>query len=416
MANLPESLADKLKSLGVQSGSKISPPTKKSKTGIEDVVDGMFVSTNFGEIFQADVVNDKNYAHGEVVFEQAEISPRLISWAGGPKNAEGIDLSSMLFLDTETTGLAGGTGTLPFMIGAGRFTPDGFITSQIFARDPSEERAQLELLDRMMAGVRSIVTYNGKSFDIPILKTRYIMNGFPSPFTEVVHFDLLPLSRRLWRRRLESRSLKDIETEVIGFARGQMEVPGWEIPVLYFNYLRTGDPTQMAGVFYHNAIDIQSLAALFLYINKIADKPDESSTLPSLDLLSMAVQLEATGEIDKAVSLYDQLLTTELPEAYSVELHLRYARILKQNGRFDQAVSVLNNGGELKNIHVLIQMAKVLEHQRRDHTGALEWTEKALNLLETSKETLAEATFNQHVAELTKRKKRLLQKIERAAD
>jgi tetratricopeptide (TPR) repeat protein len=242
------------------------------------------------------------------------------------------------------------------------------------------------------------------------------MNGFPSPFTEVVHFDLLPLSRRLWRRRLESRSLKDIETEVIGFARGQMEVPGWEIPVLYFNYLRTGDPTQMAGVFYHNAIDIQSLAALFLYINKIADKPDESSTLPSLDLLSMAVQLEATGEIDKAVSLYDQLLTTELPEAYSVELHLRYARILKQNGRFDQAVSVLNNGGELKNIHVLIQMAKVLEHQRRDHTGALEWTEKALNLLETSKETLAEATFNQHVAELTKRKKRLLQKIERAAD
>lgn len=416
MADIPESLADRLRSLGVQSGAKIPAPQKKVKNGIEDVVNGTFVPTNYGEVFKSDVINETNYTHGTVEFTHMEISPRLVNWAGGPPDAEGLDLFSTLFLDTETTGLAGGTGTLPFMIGAGRFTPSGFITSQIFTRDPSEERAQLDLLDRMMAGITSIVTYNGKSFDLPILKTRYVMNSMPSPFTDVLHFDLLPLSRRLWRRRLENRSLKDIETEVIGFSRGQMEVPGWEVPVIYFNYLRTGDPSQLAGVFYHNAIDIQSLAALFLYINRMAENPEDASTLPLLDMFSMAVQMESSGEVEKAIIIYEQLLTSELPEAYSVELHLRYARILKQNGRFDQAVTVLNNGGELNNIHVLIQLAKVLEHQQRDYSGALEWTEKALELLEASRQTLPPAVLNQHKIELTKRKFRLQQKMEKAVD
>jgi uncharacterized protein YprB with RNaseH-like and TPR domain len=416
MADIPESLADKLRSLGVQSGAKVTAPLKKARNGIEDVVKGTYVPTNYGEIFKSDVINEINYTHGCVDFAHADISPRLVNWAGGPLDTDGLDLFSTLFIDTETTGLAGGTGTLPFMIGAGRFTPSGFITTQIFTRDPSEERAQLDLLDRMMAGITSIVTYNGKSFDLPILKTRYVMNSMPSPFTDILHFDLLPLSRRLWRRRLENRSLKDIEMEVLGFSRGQMEVPGWEIPVIYFNYLRTGDPSELAGVFYHNAIDIQSLAALFLYINRMAENPEDAATLPALDKFSMAVQMETSGEIDKAIYIYEQLLTSELPEAYSVELHLRYARILKQNGRFDQAVSVLNNGGELNNIHVLIQLAKVLEHQQRDYPGALEWTEKALELLEASRQTLQPAVLNQHRVELTKRKKRIQQKLEKAAD
>jgi uncharacterized protein YprB with RNaseH-like and TPR domain len=416
MADIPESLADRLRSLGVQSGAKIPAPPKKAKNGIEDVVNGVYVPTNYGEIFKSDVINEINYTHGTVDFAYMDISPRLVNWAGGPPDSEGLDLFSILFLDTETTGLAGGTGTLPFMIGTGRFTPSGFITSQIFTRDPSEERAQLDLLDRMMAGITSIVTYNGKSFDLPILKTRYVMNSMPSPFADVLHFDLLPLSRRLWRRRLENRSLKDIETEVIGFTRGQMEVPGWEVPVIYFNYLRTGDPSELAGVFYHNAIDIQSLAALFLYINRMAENPEKASTLPTLDKFSMAVQMETSGEIDNAIQIYEQLLTSELPEAYSVELHLRYARILKQNGRFDQAVSVLNNGGEINNIHILIQLAKVLEHQQRDYAGALEWTDKALELLEASRQTLPPAVLNQHRVELTKRKMRLQQKSDKAVD
>lgn len=411
MADIPESLADRLRSLGVQTGAKIQPPPPKNRTGIEGVVDGTYVQTTYGEVFKADVINEINYTHGNVKFRYTEISPRLVKWAGGKESLESLDLFSTLFLDTETTGLAGGTGTLPFMVGAGRFTPSGFVTSQIFTRNPSEERAQLELLDSMMSGVTSIVTYNGKSFDIPILKTRYVMNSLPSPFSDILHFDLLPLSRRLWRRRLESRSLKDIETEVLGFARSQMEVPGWEVPVIYFNYLRTGDPSQLARVFYHNAIDIQSLAALFLYINRMAENPVAFEKLPALDTLSMAIQLESSGEVDRALSIYEQLINVELPEVYSVELKLRYAKILKQTGSFDHAADVLNSGEEFNDLRVLIQLAKVLEHQRRDYAKALETTERALELLRNGTFRTSVSTSGQNSIDLEKRRKRLVEKL-----
>jgi uncharacterized protein len=412
MAKIPESLADRLHSLGVQSGAKDITPSRKTQQGIEDVVEGHYIETSFGEVFQSDVVNGMNYAHGCVTFEPVPISTRLTKWAGSASSTNDIDLSSMVFLDTETTGLAGGTGTLPFMIGVGRFTPDGFVTSQIFTRNPAEERAQLELLDRMLSGVNSIVTYNGKSFDIPILKTRYILNGLPSPLNELVHFDLLPLSRRLWRRRLENRSLKDIESEILAYTRSQMEVPGWEIPVLYFNYLRTGDPLPLAGVFYHNAIDIQSLAALFLYMNQMAQDLENPRNILPIDTFSMAIQLESTGEMEKAVGLYEQLLSVELPEGYAAELQLRYARILKRNGDFTHAAHVLHNNQELTDIRVIIQLAKVMEHQHRDIQSALEWTEKAINQLEISANSLGENTFTQQKNELVKRKNRLLQKLE----
>ena len=411
MADIPESLADRLRSLGVQTGAKVSPPPPKTRIGIEDVVDGSYVQTTYGEVFKADVINEINYTHGNVDFTFSEISPRLVKWAGGKDTSDSIDLFSTLFLDTETTGLAGGTGTLPFMVGAGRFTPSGFITSQIFTRNPSEERAQLELLDRMMSGVTSIVTYNGKSFDIPILKTRYVMNSLPSPFTDILHFDLLPLSRRLWRRRLESRSLKDIETEILGFSRSQMEVPGWEVPVIYFNYLRTGDPSQLAGVFYHNAIDIQSLAALFLYINKMAENPTAFEVLPALDTLSVAIQLESSGEVNQALSIYEQLINVELPEVYSVELKLRYAKILKQSGSFDHAADVLNSGQVLNDVRVLIQLAKVLEHQRRDYAKALETTERALEVLRNGTPGASVSTSAQNAIDLEKRRERLMVKL-----
>ncbi|HEX7556069.1 MAG TPA: ribonuclease H-like domain-containing protein, partial [Leptolinea sp.] len=293
-----------------------------------------------------------------------------------------------------------------------RFTPDGFVTSQIFTRNPAEERAQLELLDRMLAGVTAIVTYNGKSFDIPILKTRYILNGLPSPLNELVHFDLLPLSRRLWRRRLENRSLKDIESEILSYTRSQMEVPGWEIPVLYFNYLRTGDPSPLAGVFYHNAIDIQSLAALFLYMNQMAQDLENPSKILPIDTFSMAIQLESTGEIEKAVGLYEQLLSVELPEGYVAELKLRYSRILKRNGDFTHAAHVLHNNQELTDIRVIIQLAKVMEHQHKDIKSALEWTEKAIIQLDASSTSFSENIFFQQRNDLMKRKNRLLQKLE----
>jgi tetratricopeptide (TPR) repeat protein len=169
----------------------------------------------------------------------------------------------------------------------------------------------------------------------------------------------------------------------------------------------------LAGIFYHNAVDIQSLAALFLYINQMAGSPAEPSKMPVVDLFSMAVQMEATGEIDGAVALYERLLSEDLPEVYSVELHLRYAHVLKKSGQFDHAAQILDSGSELNNLHMMIQLAKVLEHQQRDYRKALEWTEKALDLLKTSRHELSEPTIKLHETELAKRKARLLLKVEK---
>lgn len=408
---MSETLSEKLRSLGVRIGAKDIPSPQPASPGIEDVVSGYFCETNYGQVFCSETVCDNAYAHGGILFKMNSISPRFIHWAEPNLHTAAFDLSRMLFLDTETTGLAGGTGTIPFMVGLGRFTPQGFVTTQIFIRNPAEERAQLDLLDRMLTGITAIVTYNGKAFDAPILKTRYVLNGFSSPLKDLVHFDLLPLSRRLWKRRLDSRSLKDIEAEIIGFTRDQIEVPGWEIPILYFNYLRTGDPRPLAGVFYHNVIDIQSLAAIFLLMNDLASETSIKDVLPPVDSLSLAIQMENSGEIEAAAALYEQLISIDLPRQYHAELQLRYARILKREGKFERAAEVLQVNNSQTEINIMIQLAKVLEHQQRDFQTALDCTLKALKYLTEVSSSLSESELTRNRNDLLKRQARLNRKI-----
>jgi uncharacterized protein YprB with RNaseH-like and TPR domain len=412
VAEMNESLSDKLRALGVNTGAGQIPSPAKKKVGIEDIIAGEFLPTAFGDVFCATTITDSVYAHGIIPMISRGISQRLAFWNKSDPSVSSINPSEIIFLDTETTGLSGGTGTLPFMIGLGWFSDTGFITTQIFIRNPGEEPAQLAKLDELLSNAGAIVTYNGKAFDIPILQSRYIMNGLISPFKTIPHFDLLPLARRLWRRRLDNRGLKDIETAILGYSRSSMEVPGWEIPILYFNYLRSLDPTPLAGVFYHNVIDIQSLAALFLYINQILDVPESRSNFEPVDHLSLAVFFEDNGDIENAVMIYDFLLNYELPDVYANELRLRYGRLLKRSRQFDQALRVLDTNSDQQDIHVMIQLAKVLEHQTRDFESALHWTQLAQEKMSELAMSLPGSQYNQLILELSKRKLRLLQKFQ----
>lgn len=406
-----ESLSARLRSLGVKTGLKDLPAPQIKPPDIDSLVNGHLIESEFGRIFCAETRQGLCYTHGDVPMTVSPITARFLRWADSAGGINLTDLYSVAFIDTETTGLAGGTGTLPFMIGIGRFTENGFITSQLFARNPAEERAQLDVFEKIMAGVTTIVSYNGKAFDAPILNTRFTMNGMPSPLIDLTHIDLLPLSRRFWRRRLDSRGLKDIEYEILHYTRDQLDVPGWEIPVLYFNYLRTGDPNPLVGVFYHNVIDIESLAALFLYFNDLSAEPGSKKQLHPIDSFSMAVQIETAGEIDVAVELYEQLLLEELPDYIRPELQLRYARILKRRGDFTRTVNVLNSGSNSNDIEIMIQLAKVLEHQQRDYATALEWTMNALDALQ---KTISSGSFPENrskIEDLTRRRDRLKKKI-----
>ncbi|MBU2609487.1 MAG: ribonuclease H-like domain-containing protein [Chloroflexi bacterium] len=293
----PQSIADKLKSLGVKVGTvEIRPPAPKPKSGIpiEEVVDGRYISTCQGDTFVYESHYPLDYSHGVVPLCPIAPLHTLAQWAKDMRLAD-LPLEAFAFLDTETSGLSGGTGTYAFMVGAGRFEAGTFRLLQFFMHDPGEEPALLEALADFLAPAQALVTYNGKAFDAPLLVTRYSLHSIPLPFKDYSHVDLLPLARRLWRDRLPSRSLKYIEENVLAAPRSSQEVPGYEIPYLYFDYLRSGDARPLAGVFYHNAMDILALAALLKHVSHMLAEPLHESIQHGLDRIALAKLFEDLG-------------------------------------------------------------------------------------------------------------------------
>jgi uncharacterized protein YprB with RNaseH-like and TPR domain len=177
----------------------------------------------------------------------------------------------LLFLDLETTGLAGGAGTYAFLVGCGWFescatsaagaSPGCFRTRQFLLTDFTAERALLEAVGELAAGLACVVTYNGKTFDLPLLETRFSLQRMPPPFTEVAHVDMLHPARRMWREEEVECRLTYLEQTQCGHER-EDDVPGFEIPSRYFHYVRSGDPRPLEAVFEHNRLDIVSLAML----------------------------------------------------------------------------------------------------------------------------------------------------------
>jgi uncharacterized protein YprB with RNaseH-like and TPR domain len=333
----------------------------------------------------------------------------LGEWAGYPElSAKPAD--QFIFLDTETSGLAGGTGTFAFMIGLGWWQADGFKLQQFFLREPAEETAVLAALDEILTPFHTVVTYNGKSFDIPLLNARHTLSAFRSPFTGMQHVDLLALSRRIWRNRLPSRSLGSIEHDVLAINRSQEEIPGWMIPEMYFDYLKTGDSRPMAGVFYHNRMDILSLAALFLHQSNLLSRPMDWLAAEGLDLIAIAKLYDDTGRREQAIQLYEHSLSLGLPRPFFIQTIYRYADLARKEARFDQAVDLWQKAAELEEIPACLELAKYYEHRIRDYDAALRWTEKAFSLLDQSIQPLYMKKLT--LAELQKRQARLHRKIQ----
>ncbi|MEW6651626.1 MAG: ribonuclease H-like domain-containing protein, partial [Chloroflexota bacterium] len=272
---MDESLFNRLKSLGVQLGaSQSTPPSKKDATAIpiENVVPGKEYPTIFGGTYLVENCYPASYSHGNIAMNNPVDLTALLNWSR--LSDSGLNLrEKFLFLDTETSGLIGGAGTIVFMVGLGYWQGDEYRLTQLFLRDPEEEPSFLTALEEIITAFPVLVTYNGKSFDAPLLNNRFILNGFKSPLREKHHIDLLSLTRRVWRNRLESRSLGNLEQEILTVSRGQEEIPGWMVPELYFQYLQTRNASPLSGVFYHNQMDILSLSALFLHLADLLMDP-----------------------------------------------------------------------------------------------------------------------------------------------
>jgi hypothetical protein len=261
-----------------------------------------------------------------------------------------------------------------------------FHLAQFFLRDPAEEPALLRAVADFIQPCRALVTFNGKSFDAPLLRTRYVTNGQDPPLEELPHLDLLPLARRLWRDRLSSRSLGSLEEHILGIARSQEDVPGWLIPDLYFDYLRDGDARPLKDVFYHNAIDILSMVALLEHsVGLLADPlhgPPDHGQVHALDLVAMAKLFESLGHADTARLLYQRGLSCDLPVEYRWSTIRRFSLFLKRQGEMRAAIDLWTEAARAGQIYAHVELAKFLEHSEHDHAAAAEWTRAAIALLD----------------------------------
>jgi uncharacterized protein YprB with RNaseH-like and TPR domain len=376
------SLADRLKALGVKVGTVDIPRSgSKKNVPIQDVLPGRLVRTRQGETFCYEETFSADYRHGSAPLHTGSPLDLMASWAKDPRLQE-MPLESFAFLDTETSGVSGGTGTYAFLVGVGRFEDDTsnrtFRLLQFFMRDPGEEAALLEALADFLAPCSALVTYNGKAFDVPLLNTRYTLHSIPLPFEGYSHVDLLHLARRLWRDRLPSRTLKYIEESVLAAPRTSEEVPGYEIPWLYFDYLRSGNAEPLKGVFYHNAMDIVALAALFSHVADMLHDPFDERIQHGLDVIALAKLHEDLHLWDNAARLYERGLEMELQEDDFWKVVRSLSVLQKRRGDLQEAIRWWEQAAAQGHIYAHIELAKYYEHRCQAYRQALEWAQSAL--------------------------------------
>ncbi len=259
-----DDLRQRLRELGVVRGVReLATPPPSHRLAIEDLVPGRFHTNSHGQCFVAEETYPFDHVHGDLPLSSfLDLSPQVAAQVAHDRALASVDLRQVCFLDTETTGLSGGTGKMAFVVGLGFFAEDGFRVRQYFLRDPGDEPAMIEAVAELLPEFEALVSFNGRAFDVPILENRFILARIPPPTVGVPHLDLLHPARRLYHYRLASCALGALERGVLGVLRAQDDVPGGVIPYLYRDYLRTGDAREMKRVLYHNTVDILSLVTL----------------------------------------------------------------------------------------------------------------------------------------------------------
>jgi len=303
----------------------------------------------------------------------------------------------LVYLDTETTGLAGGAGTFAFLVGLGYWSrdkePREFIVEQFFMRDYDEEPALLEALDERFRqeGFSAVVTYNGRRFDVPLLVSRHIANRRRDPIARLPQIDLLYPVRQLWKLRHGDCSLAHIERQVLGVRR-QGDIPGAEIPRTYFQFVRGGDPRRMIPIFSHNTDDILSLAALTGRVLEqlSVTSPEQLDPVESYSLGRIHLR---NGSLEQAGVFFERLDPEQLP----FQIYLRSQRELslahKRRGQWDKAVQLWCETVEVfesrppddeesrgLGLFAFEELAKFFEHRRKEWDQARQFVLRALEL------------------------------------
>lgn len=431
----------KLQNQGQELTYEALPPEPDAFLGgvLEELVPGQEIHNPGGDCYVTETAFSLATVRGGRPLAAALRAP-LDYLHTGPGLAD-FDLAQAVFLDTETTGL-GGAGVYAFMVGVGRFErrsadgdplplapdPTHFVVRQYFMRHPGEEPAQLVAVAADLAQCRGLVTFNGRTFDAPLLRNRFHQNQIFHPHLDLSpallqpdapHLDLLHPARRLWRLRLQSVALSNLELHILSLARSQEDVPGALIPALYINYLRTGEVGEMARVFYHNREDIVSMVFLAERMGRaFADPfgPQQQTELMGQDYLSLGHLYEAQADMTTAERAFRRAVAGLAGRPDQKEALHRLALLYKRQERWEEACAIWQEWiSSVPGIDPTpyVELAKYWEWQAQDLEQAQMWTGWALH---TQRSAPPRRQDPQHIAELEHRLARLQRKLTSSSD
>jgi len=336
---------------------------------------------------------------------------------------EASEPNQWLFLDTETTGLAGGTGTYAFLVGLAWWDGGGLQVEQFFMRDHAEEHSVLTEIARHLRERRVLVTFNGKSFDWPLLETRFRMTRAIAVPTLAAHLDLLHPARQLWRLELGSVRLAELERRVLGAESlglsRQYDIDSSRIPEFYFDYLRGGPAEPLAGVFLHNRMDLRGLAALAGRIFRTLTQPEaiEPNVGTALEIYGISSMLNRRGESVRARGLYERALAAGLPESVDLRARHELARLAKRERDFGYAAELWHGitEGSHSSFEACEQLCIHYERRMGDLAEAARMTKRAIAQLRRARRlALIEPQRHAHwAARFERRLSRLEQKAAR---
>lgn len=344
-------------------------------------------------------------------------------WNGGP-----IDPTEIGFMDTETTGLAGGSGTIAFLVGIGWWEnrPEGwvFVLEQLLVDDFAHEGELMRRIGEHFARFRMVVSYNGRCFDMPLLRARGIMNRLPPRLFRQAQADLLTTSRRLWRNRLDSVSLKSVEAHLMCIDRGP-DVDGCEIPEIFFDLARDGTIGRLPLVVSHNAQDIATMAGLLYRLGRAVEDPHGCGLLDHWgEFAGIARWRETQQRWEEAAAAWNRALElTGANEAVERDLLLRLAACCKRQRHWEPAVEAwqaLLHHATLQSAAAWIELAKYHEHVERNPVQALRVVRDCMTKLRLEEELLSYLPGRSSrapsplMADMVHRAKRLEKKVGRA--
>ncbi len=338
-----------------------------------------------------------------------KITGEVLSLLSRDRAFSELDLSSALFLDLETTGLSGGVGVVPFLVGLGYFRDEHFLVSQFFLGDLAEEENLIHELGQFFRQMDfgSVVTFNGKAFDLPLLETRFILQREALPLSGLPHLDFLFSARSLWSHKHESCRLYHLAQEVLEAHRDE-DIPSAEIPNRYFEFLRTGEFSLIEPILYHNQEDILSLLGVVisgaaLFSEERGEEPELSGD--AMDLFGAARLLERTGELARSALYMNRALEGRLSGEFAVLAKMKLASHFKKKREWEKALSLWTEISSFNRLDCFRELAIYYEHREKDYQKAREVALEGLALAEGAPRSLRE--------DFSRRLERLQQKMRR---